>query len=152
MDKIEKIRQNIERLKKTEGWCEVGKDTADVYYARGFRFACDNLLSFLDTLSEEPNKSPEEAAEELFETIEIQEHENIFEDTFKKIFIAGAEWKKEQMLKDAIKAYIVKSYNPCTEGSEPSLHGIELVYEDKNKPYLLADQKVRIVVLKEKEE
>ena len=40
--------------------------------------------------------SLEEAAEELFETIEIQEHENIFEDTFKKIFIAGAEWQRVQ--------------------------------------------------------
>lgn len=58
---------------------------------------------------------------------------------------------KEQMLKDAVEAYIVKSYNPCTENSERSLHGIELLYEDKNKPYLLAGDKVRIVVLKEEE-
>ena len=40
----------IERLKKNEGWCQVGKDTADVYYARGFRFACERITSFLDTL------------------------------------------------------------------------------------------------------
>lgn len=42
----------------------------------------------------------EEAAEELFETIEIQEHENIFEDTFKKIFIAGAEWMRKKDVED----------------------------------------------------
>ena len=49
----EKIEAEIERQKKTDGWCEVGKDTADVYYARGFRFACDNLLSFIDSLQQE---------------------------------------------------------------------------------------------------
>ena len=63
----------------------------------------------------------------------------------------GSDAHKEQMLKDAVEAYIVKSYNPCTENSKPSLHGIELLYEDKNKPYLLAGDKVRIVVLKEEE-
>ena len=66
-------------------------------------------------------------------------------------FIAGAEWHKEQMMKDAVEAYIVKSYNPCTENSERYLHGIELLYEDKNKPYLLASDKVRIVMIKEEE-
>lgn len=58
---------------------------------------------------------------------------------------------KEQMLKDAVEAYIVKSYNPCTENSELFLHGVELLYEDKNKPYLLAGNKVRIVILKDEE-
>lgn len=58
---------------------------------------------------------------------------------------------KEQMMKDAVEAYIVKSYNPCTENSELFLHGVELLYEDKNKPYLLAGNKVRIVVLKEED-
>lgn len=70
----------------------------------------------------------------------------------KEAFIAGINWQKEQILKDAVEAYIVKSYNPCTENSELFLHGVELLYEDKNKPYLLAGNKVRIIVLKEKEE
>lgn len=39
----------IEKLKKEEGWCQVGKDTADVYYARGFRFACERIKDALDT-------------------------------------------------------------------------------------------------------
>ena len=144
MDKIEKIRAEIERQIKKY---------------RNDGFGChanslEKLLDFIDTLSEEPDKSLEEevknyfqgywpgtetaeqcntdlhftplailrlarhfaqwgaehakkdktpvpndleeAAKELFETMEIQEHENIFEDTFKKIFLAGAEWQKEQ--------------------------------------------------------
>ena len=40
----------IEKLKKAEGWCQVGKDTADVYYARGFRFACERIIDALNTL------------------------------------------------------------------------------------------------------
>ena len=46
----DKVIAEIERLKKEEGWCQVGKDTADVYYARGFRFACERIINVLDTL------------------------------------------------------------------------------------------------------
>lgn len=62
---------------------------------------CKDSLHTPETCKEnaESFTSLEEAAEELFETIEIQEHENIFEDTFKKIFIAGAEWQARQLLK-----------------------------------------------------
>lgn len=34
----------------------------------------------------------DEAAEKNFETMEVLEHENIFEETHRKIFKAGAEW------------------------------------------------------------
>ena len=44
----DKTIAEIERFKKEEGWCQVGKDTADVYYARGFRFACERILNVLD--------------------------------------------------------------------------------------------------------
>ena len=71
-----------------------------------------SVLSFIDSLTEEkPSDDLEEAAEELFETIEIQEHENIFEDTFKKIFIAGAEWMREKMKKEEVKGEIMKAIN-----------------------------------------
>lgn len=49
----EKLIAEIERRKKTEGFCEVGKDTADVYYARGFRFACDFVLDIITSLHQE---------------------------------------------------------------------------------------------------
>lgn len=56
----DKLLAEIERQKKAEGWCEVGKDTADVYYARGFRFACDNLLSFITALQQAQQPDAEE--------------------------------------------------------------------------------------------
>lgn len=53
----EKLIHEIERRKKIEGWCSVGRDTADVYYARGFRFACDFVLNTIDSLQKEQPKS-----------------------------------------------------------------------------------------------
>lgn len=49
----EKLIAEIERRKKIEGWCAVGSDTADVYYARGFRFACDFVLNTITSLQQE---------------------------------------------------------------------------------------------------
>ena len=96
MSNINKIRQEIERRKE-----EYKQDRYMSDYRGQLAYYKDNiydsLLAFIDSLPEEkPSEDLEEAAEELFETIEIQEHENIFEDTFKKIFIAGAEWQKKQ--------------------------------------------------------
>lgn len=48
IDKDKAIAE-IERFKKEEGWCQVGEDTADVYYSRGFRFACERIKDALDT-------------------------------------------------------------------------------------------------------
>ncbi len=63
----------IERFKKEEGWCQVGKDTADVYYARGFRFACERIINVLDTLEmkevELEDAKKEELAQEYIDYI-----------------------------------------------------------------------------------
>ena len=48
MDKIEKIRKEIERLKSTN------PSEYNYQNAEGYIWALDDLLSFLDTLSEEP--------------------------------------------------------------------------------------------------
>ena len=49
----EKLIAEIKRRKEFEGWCAVGSDTADVYYARGFRFACDFVLNTITSLQQE---------------------------------------------------------------------------------------------------
>lgn len=46
----DKVREWLEAKEKREGWCAVGADVADVYYARGVRFTCDTCKDFLDTL------------------------------------------------------------------------------------------------------
>lgn len=94
MSNIEKIKAAIER-----------RITDNTF---GAKLELIDLLAFIDSLPEEKlSEDLEEAAEELFETIEVQEHENIFEDTFKKIFIAGVEWQKKQMMKDAVEGEVI---------------------------------------------
>lgn len=111
MNNIEKIRQEIERLE-----VDLEEEADRMFFSLGW-YEGDHHQPMLDCVSleqfrgiarhfvewsaknakyEKPSEDLEEAAEDLFETIEIQEHENIFEDTFKKIFIAGAEWQKKQ--------------------------------------------------------
>lgn len=116
MSNIEKIKAEIERQleyfkgKEDDAWDDCDKYTdEDAQWYQGHWKMCSRLLDFIDSLPEEkPSEDLEVAAENLFETIEIQEHENIFEDTFKKIFIAGAERQKAKMMKDAVEGEIVK--------------------------------------------
>ena len=54
METIDKIRAEIERIKKQDAVPFYPEETADQYYARGVLITCYNLLSFLDTLEEKP--------------------------------------------------------------------------------------------------
>lgn len=89
MDKIEKIRQEIERRKN---------------YISVTHFA-EELLSFLDTLSEEPDKSLEEAARlyaipHYMKDIDVNHIEEYPYDTgLEAAFIAGAKWGAEHIKK-----------------------------------------------------
>jgi len=60
----DKLIAEIKTRKNAEGWCTVGSDTADVYYARGFRFACEFVL---DTLASLQQEQPEVDLEKEFE-------------------------------------------------------------------------------------
>lgn len=117
MDKIEKIRQEIERqisahdnVDHLESF-EVGKA-----WNRGHRKALESLLAFLDTLSDEPDKSLEEAAEEYRrESYRKSVMPNTdgpipeYGGNVKDAFIAGAEWQKEQDVTE-----MVQSENPLS--------------------------------------
>lgn len=130
MDKIEKIYQEIERLKKyaeesKKEWINEG------YTQNAFAEDCritsfDGLLSFIDTLSEEPvclddggapnsqkcgdctiacdakveeepDKDLEEAAEEYEDWVESYSQSDFPTCvSFRQAFIAGAKWQAEQ--------------------------------------------------------
>lgn len=66
--------------------------------------------------------------------------------------LAGMNKMKEQMMEEAVDGRVIKSYNPVTAIGQPTLHGIELIYPDKDKPYLVAGDKVKIIVIPEKSE
>ena len=61
----------------------------------------DACASAYRMLKEQPSlpSDIDEAAEKNFETMEVLEHENIFEETHNKIFKAGAEWMAGQFQK-----------------------------------------------------
>ncbi len=90
MDKIEKIRAEIERLigiNKTKNGFPAGTLCAVRIEAY------EKLLSFLDTLGEEPDRDLEEAAENIYKTPFGTRAED---------FIAGAEWMQDQFEKNRL--------------------------------------------------
>lgn len=70
----------------------------------------------------------------------------------KAAFIAGAEWQKAKMMEKAVDGRVYKSYNVVHESGEPSFHGIELVYPDMDKPYIIAGDTVKVIFIPEKSE
>lgn len=150
MDKIARIRQEIERLKKYYAECGYpGMGEYEQGNKQGRLDTLDNILSFLDTLSEEPDKSLEEEMEEFFETMPVLEHENIFDVTFQNIARHFAEWQKNQMLKDAVEGEARVGYpfsKPFIDIEQSSAQWCNMM-----KKFMNGD-KVRIVVLKAEEE
>ena len=137
MDKIEKICQEIER--RLKDYWEICFHDVKAYNEDSNVRELKELLSFLDTLSEEPDK--EDLNDEIKKFIE----EYGYERGGDKLLIAivarhFAEWQKSQMLKDAMEGQIY--------GSDGD-HWIESeIYENlKGKE----GDKVRIIVLKDEE-
>lgn len=104
MDKIDKIRQEIERRrlhfnKEAEKYQALNNGYSQNCY--GARDALRDLENFLDTLSEEPDKSLEEAAETFCDTLEGKEAWSYGPDHYdwddvNNAFIAGAKWMAKQ--------------------------------------------------------
>lgn len=156
MSNIEKIKAEIERLRED-------------YLNRSYTFVpvtMERLLEFINSLpGEKPSEDLEEAAEELFETIEIQEHENIFEDTFKKIFIAGAEWMRKKDVEDMymsdnrhfLKCYEQGKVDMRVEMMKDAVEGFIFQSEDYYPKELVAQyngelkhgDKVKIIIIKD---
>ena len=145
MDKIEKIRQEIERLKKQEKENEKAELMSDSWIL-GRQVMLEHFEHFLNTLSEKPCKSLDEAAEEYRRESfkksvmpQIDGPVGEYGGDIKSAFIAGAEWQKGQMLKDAVEGRVFMSFAPGHN---------QMVMADVDLP---TNTKVRIVVLKEEE-
>lgn len=158
MDTIARIRAEIERLK-------------DDYLNRSYTFVpttMNQLLEFLDTLSEEPDKSREEEAGEY-----ASDSTGFIDMTAYRAFIAGAEWQEKQDLAETAqsKSPLSVAYaNRCFENGKQAMKQQMLkdaleatvcaTFTDTNAITLLSPisrnlnygDKVRIVVLKAEEE
>ena len=88
MSNIEKIRQEIERLKKEQ----LTRNSIGVITGSAFFVKADELLAFIDSLPEEkPSEDLEVAADEF------ANQDCVTFISRKKGFIAGAKWQKEQL-------------------------------------------------------
>lgn len=99
MDKIEKIRQELDKRYQEY---RAKMKTEDFTYYEGMADALDLFEQFLDTLSEEPDKSLEEAAlGNYYGGGYIPKNQELREVALKtkevQSFIAGAEWQASQM-------------------------------------------------------
>ena len=155
MNKIARLRQEIERLKKY--YAECGYPGMGEYEQGNKQVRLDTLdyfLSFLDTLSEEPDKSLEEAAEKWCKEngrgFVLRDKSAYYIGETLPAFKAGSEWQKSQMLKDAYaESQIVEDGRIELGGNPlPCLNPIILLPYPQFEP----GDKVRIVVLKEEEE
>lgn len=141
---VVRLKAEIERLKDQliRGACaaqiEMETNCKDEAY--------NEVLAFLDSLQQEQPSFPgdlDEAAEEYMK----KARKHLFDDSpigrADDAFKAGAEWQKEQMLKDAVEGEIQMRYSGCLCAKT-----IRAINEDKFK---LGD-KVRLIVLKAEEE
>ena len=98
----EKLKEEIEKRRKFHDDAVVkfcNNRTIALTHSAGLK-EDEELLSFLDTLSEEPDKSLEEAAEEY-----IKDGRYLPEAfVVRPAFIAGAEWMEKEINKELIKA------------------------------------------------
>ena len=136
---LAKIKAEIEK-RKTKAEAERVLYPKTILSAKNFLLINDyvELLSFLSTLeSEKPinQEGLEEEMDKFFETMQVLERENIFEDTFKNIARHFAEWQKEQMMKEAVEGRI-------TQDSLMNLIAVSNTIKGYN-----FDDKVRIIIL-----
>ena len=116
--------------------------------AVGYENALIDFEQIIDSLQqeqqEEPDKSLDEAAEkssaQYYVDAGYSPFPNVETAAHKSGFIAGAEWQKEQMLKEAVEGEIQIRYSGCLCAKT-----IRAINEDKFK---LGD-KVRIIIVKE---
>ncbi len=89
----------------------------------------------------------EREMDRYFETMQVLEHENIFEDTFQRIAKHFVEWQREQMMKDAIDSYV----KWCNHGY-PDIHMEDLAVLDEvqlpKEKFKIGD-KVKVIIIKE---
>lgn len=100
-DKVQKIREEVERLRSLHQmkYQQLDTDGSMSLVECGKRNLCNELLSFIDSMQEEPvSDDLEDAADKYSQSI----HSDYFNDMFDShniydAVIYGAKWQKEQM-------------------------------------------------------
>ena len=169
METIEKIRKYIENL--YDGEAPAHDQQCD--FEDGYFTGIATISNFLDTLSEEPDKSLEEEIQKCWENWLSPSNQPSVEGVFPKsefIMYARhfAEWQKEQDTREMIMSdgsYFQKCYKQGKKDMKEqmlkgaveykivnNLAAYPVIYYEVNHLGLKYGDKVRIVILKEKEE
>lgn len=93
-DKVQLIKEEIESYKESMKGLEPHSD-----FRRGQITAYNQIMQFIDSLPEEPT------SEDLEEAASKYMRED-FHERSRADFKAGAEWQKQQMMKDAVYGYV----------------------------------------------
>ena len=158
MSNIEKIRQEIERRKKENMFVDLPMSIGRYYEDR-------DILAFIDSL---PEEKPSEDLEEVAARYEQENRQSILSSVdIVDAFIAGAEWKANQLLKGSpLPEDTVLFQKGVEEGKrlmmEEAVEG-EIGYWNQRGLSIRLDKslerlgydmdtKVRIVIVKKKEE
>ena len=173
-DKVQKIREEVERLRSLHQikYQQLDADNSMSLVECGKRNLCNELLSFIDSLQEEP------VSEELDEAIEksFVYHDSRGDDfrsdkqieiAYRQGFETGAKWQKEkdqktielaedhamltgmnkmkeQMMKDATEVTV-----HIDAGNYPYIPQLELYDYDKDVPLAKEGDKYKVVLIKE---
>lgn len=149
IDKSPLVGEIERRLHFDENWIEGDKrrqkhtnGISPAYYKRvGSKHACEAFLDFINTL--EVKEVQEEPVSEDLEEAAMQYAKLKHKDaTLQKIvswdFKAGAQWQKEQMLKDAVNVKI----------NRDTLYDLKPFIHERYLDYKIGD-KVKLLVIKE---
>ena len=103
------------------------------------------LSEWLDGLEvEEPSKDLEEAAEKAAFHQYIESESNYISENERKKFIEGAQWQKQQTMKDAIECEVKED-----AGGYPYIDATELYDYENDKPLAKAGDKIKVVFIKD---
>ena len=142
--KLQKVRAEIERLKHqsaidSDRQAERGLQSASIA-SFGKVKACEELLSFIDSMQKEPvSDDLDQAIDNYLATYFGGEKEKQDWPFLKKMAIHFAAWQKQQLMAKAVDGLVV--CNNFTHGYKDILMGIP--------SYLNVDDEVKVIIIKE---
>ena len=131
-DKVQKIREEIERLKKN--W-QLGRSSEAKYRVE----MLEEISYLIDSMQEEPvSEDLEKVADQYSESVESDYSNDMFDshNIFEAV-IYGAKWQKQQMMKDAVEAIVQTN---SMSGNTVVVH-LDCKYK--------AGDKVKLIIIKE---
>lgn len=145
MDKLAKIRAEVERLRHLHQMKYQQLDTNDnmCLVECGKRNLCNELLSFIDSLQEEPVSEDFKQFEETYLDKEKDEILCIYDRHAG--LVDGAQWQKQQIMNGSTTRVVHIGEDLC-----PFIRRYELAFDIKSQVQDVKDgDKVKVIIIKE---